>query len=76
MADKCIIDSTLYAIKHKGSGRFVTGTNFRYSPPRQILSDFNAPLVISGYDLMSELTHRQVSMRYYEVVKVTVEEVK
>ena len=76
MADKCIIDSTLYAIKHKESGRFVTGTNFRYSPPRQILSEYNAPLLITGYDLMIELQRRRVSMRYYEVVKVTVAEVK
>lgn len=74
--DNCTTNLPLYAIKHKESGRFVTGTNFRYSPPRQILSDYHAPLLLTGYDLMSELQRRQVSMRYYEVVKVTVEEVE
>lgn len=67
---------TLYAVKHKKTGRFITGTDFRYCPPRQILSDYNSPLILTGYNLMSELKHRKVSMRYYTVVTVTVEEVK
>ena len=66
----------LYAIKHKQTGRLVTGTDFRYSPPRQILSQYDSPKLFTGYDLLHELQRRKVSMRYYTVVRVTVEEVK
>ena len=66
----------LYAIKHKETGRFVTGTDFRYIVPRQILSNYDSPLLFTGYNLLGELKRRKVSMRYYTVVRVTVEEVK
>ncbi len=67
--------TTLYAIKHKQSGRLVTGTDFRYSPHRQILSDYQSPLLFTGYNLLHEIQHRQVSLRYYTVVGVTIQEV-
>lgn len=67
--------TTLYAIKHKQSGRLVTGTDFRYSPHRQILSDYQSPLLFTVYNLLHEIQHRQVSLRYYTVVGVTVQEV-
>lgn len=67
--------TTLYAIKHKQSGRLVTGTDFRYSPHRQICSEYHSPLLFTGYNLLQEIQHRQVSLRYYTVVGVTVEEV-
>jgi uncharacterized OB-fold protein len=77
---KCVTDSTatthLYAIKHKKSGRIVTGTDFNYSPPRQILSDYDAPILFTDYNLLHEITRRKVSMRYYTIVKVMVEERK
>ena len=66
---------TLFAIKHKRTDRFVTGTNFRYSPPRQILSDCECPLILTGYNLLTEITRRHINLSEYIVVKVTVKEV-
>lgn len=77
---KCVTDSTatthLYAIKHRKTGRFVTGTDFRFSPPRQILSKYDSPILFTDYSLLREITRRKVSMRHYTVVKVAVEETK
>lgn len=67
---------SLYAIKHKGTGRLVTDTDFRYHPPRQILSNYDSPILLTAYNLTSELQRRKVSTKYYTVVKVTVEEEK
>lgn len=66
---------TLYAIKHKENGRFVTGTDFRYHPPRQILSDYNSPLLLTGYDLLAEIRRRHINLRRYKVCTVKVTEV-
>ena len=66
---------TLYAIKHKENGRFVTGTDFRYNPPRQILSDYNSPLLFTGYDLLREIGRRHINLSRYKVCTVEVKEV-
>lgn len=66
---------TLYAIKHKENGRFVTGTDFNYSPPRQILSDYDSPLLLTGDNVLNELKRRHVNLRTYKVCVVTVKEV-
>lgn len=77
---KCVRNSVsrpqLYAVKHRQSGRFVTGTDFNYCPPKQILSDYDSPLLLTGYNLLSELKHRKISTRHYMVVEVTVKERK
>ena len=65
----------LYAIKHKTKNKFVTGTDFNYSPPRQILSDYNSPLLFTGYDLLSEIGRRHINLRRYKVCTVEVKEV-
>ena len=67
---------TLYAIKHKTTGKFITVTNFRYYPPRQILSVYDSPLLFTGYNLLTELKRRHINTKNYEVVQVAVEEVK
>lgn len=68
---------TLYAVKQKKSGRLISGTNYRFHPHRQILSDdFSPPLLFTGKQLLGELKHRTVSNRYYDVVVVEVREVK
>lgn len=80
VCQKCVINPPssipLYAIRHKETGRFMTGTDFRYCPPRQILSNYDSPLLFTGYNLLGELKRRKISMRCYTVVRVTVEEVK
>lgn len=68
-------DQSLYAIKHKATGRFVAGTDYNFYPPQQILSDYRPPLLLTGYDLLYELERRKVNMKSYSVVKVTLKEV-
>lgn len=68
-------DQTLYAIRHKPTGRFVSGTDFNFYPPQQILSDYRPPLLLTGYDLLSELERRKVNMKSFSVVQVTLKEV-
>lgn len=77
---KCVAKSNstpnIFAIKHKKSGRIVTGTDFNYSPPRQILSDYDAPILFTDYNLLHEITRRKINLKYYTVMKVAVVEVK
>lgn len=66
----------LYAVKHRATGKFITGTDFRYSHPRQIISDYRPPLLFTGYDLLHEIQRRNIHMKRYTVVRVNVEEIK
>ena len=66
---------TLYAIKHKIYGRFITGTDFNQTPPRQLMNVYERPLLLTQYELKDELKRRHVNLRRYEVCKVEVKEV-
>lgn len=66
-----------YTIKNKKNGRYVSGTNFNYSDgkPRQILHTANRPpLLLARCDLITQLRHRRIDLRHYEVVAVRVKE--
>jgi len=70
------------AIKHKNTGRFVTGTDFNRWPRRQMMEvEYYPPLLFPnndiGYDsLQIEIKRRKISLKRYEVVKVSLLEVK
>lgn len=66
---------TLYAIKHKTYGRFVTGTDFSQAYPRQRMGTYEPPLLLTQYELKDELKRRHVDPRRYEVCKVEIKEV-
>ena len=66
---------TLYAIKHKKYGRFITGTDFNYSPPRQLMGAYQPPLLLTQYELKDELKRRHVNKNRYQVCEVEVKEV-
>ena len=61
-----------YAFKNKRNGKFIHGTDFRYSPPRQRLT---APLRPSMFftelQLETEIRRRHISLKQYEIVDVT-----
>lgn len=62
-----------YAIRSKRSHKFISGTDFRTRPAKQIIADdFHAPRVFTKQELNIELKRREVSMHIYEVVKVNV----
>lgn len=67
--------TTLYAIKHKENGRFITGTDFNCTPPRQVMSTMERPLLLTGYELLSEIQRRHINLRRYKVCMVEVKEV-
>lgn len=66
---------TLYAIKNKANGRFITGTDFNYTPPRQIMSVYERPLLLTGYELLSEIKRRHINLSRYKVCTVEIKEV-
>ena len=66
---------TLYAIKHKEYGRFITGTDFNYTAPRQIMSVYDTPLLFTEYNLKSEIKRRHINLNRYKVCIVEVKEV-
>ena len=65
-----------YAIRHKKSGKYIYGTDFNYDRNRQRLSDdLCPPMLFSRISLEVEIIHRQIDLRYYEVVPVQLKEV-
>ena len=66
---------TLYAIKHKKYGRFITGTDFNQTPPRQLMNVYERPLLLTQYELKDELKRRHVNLNRYKVCEVEVKEV-
>lgn len=66
---------TLYAIKHRKYGRFVTGTDFNQTPPRQLMGAYEPPLLLTQYELKDELKRRHVNPSRYKVCEVEVKEV-
>jgi hypothetical protein len=67
--------TTLYAIKNKVNGRFITGTDFNYTPPRQLMGVYERPLLLTQYELKDELKRRHINLRRYKVCTVEVKEV-
>lgn len=66
-----------YAIKRKKDGKFISGTDFRYSPPRSIFADeFRPPLLITEYNIENTIIHRYINRKYYDIVPVEVKEIK
>lgn len=64
-----------YAFKNRRNGKLIRGTDFRRSPPRQILADENLPpKLFNGYELLSEMRRRNINTKTYDVICVEVKE--
>ncbi len=64
-----------YAIQHKETGRFVSGTDFSRADGKvwQIFATpERPPLLIGGENLSSELKHRHIDLKKYNLVIVEV----
>ncbi len=64
-----------YAIQHKETGRYLSGTDFRRADgkPRQFFSSPDRPpLLLSGDRLGYELKRRRIDTRRYRVVVVEI----
>lgn len=66
-----------YAIKHKKSGKYIQGTDYNYSPPRQRMceTEDDAPLLLNEAVLDTNLKARRINLKLYEVVPVEIREV-
>ncbi len=64
-----------YVIRNKKTGQLVAGTDFNFTPPRQIYaSAYRPPLLLSVEPKMysPELRKRQIRLRTFELVCVDV----
>jgi hypothetical protein len=60
-----------YAFKNKSNGRYIHGTDFRCTPHRQRLStDTRPPMLFNSVNLLTEIKHRNINLKTYEVVCV------
>ena len=57
-----------YAIRNKKTKKYITGTDYRYFPHHQRTNPYLPPLLFTEFNLCSEIDHRMISSRYYEVV--------
>lgn len=66
-----------YAIRNKQTGKYISGTDFRYRPPRQIpASEYCAPRLFADCELHAEIEYRKINLARYEVVAVAITEIK
>jgi hypothetical protein len=64
-----------YAIQHKETGRYISGTDFSRADgqPRQIYATTERPpLLLNGERLSAELKRRNIDLKHYAVVVVEV----
>lgn len=62
----------MYAIRNKKTGRWITGTDYRYSPPHQITSDDMA-IIYANEELARFALRARRCGKCYEVVPVRLE---
>ena len=66
-----------FAIRHRKTKHYISGTDFRYTPPRQIIADeYHPPKIFAKHQLEAEMLSRKINPKRYEVVEVTVIEKK
>ena len=66
-----------YAFKNIRNGKYISGTDFRTYPYRQILANEYRPpkLMATKLSVEAEIAHRQINPKTYKVVQVEIKEV-
>ena len=62
-----------YAIQRKADGMLITGTDFRYQIPRQLVELSLPPLLFTGYTLETEVKRREINTKKYQVVTIEID---
>lgn len=63
--------SHYYAIRRKKDKKLVSGTDFNYAPPRQIMvDDYRTPKLFVELELSYEIPRRHINLKYYEIIEV------
>ena len=71
-----------YGFKNKRTGKYITGTDYRYNPRHQIMFDHKPPLMVyddefcHGRLIETEVLCREISLKQYELVRLNVVEEK
>ena len=67
-----------YVFKNRRNGKYISGTDFRVNPYRQILATpYRTPKLMSNErEIEYEIHHRRINPATYKVVKVELTEVK
>lgn len=62
-----------YAIQHKKTERYISGTDFSRKSPRQILTTpLCPPMLFNGAELSAEIGRRHINLKDYRVIVVEV----
>lgn len=62
-----------FAIRNKTTKEYIGGTDYRHTPPRQIMaSEDTPPKLFSECELKLQLARRKINLKRYEVVAVKV----
>lgn len=62
-----------FAIRNKKTKKFISGTDFRYSPPRSLMAnEYSPPMIFTTLNLREELKRRKINLKRYEVVLITI----
>ena len=69
-----------YAFKNIRNGKYISGTDFRTYPYKQILANEHRPpkLISTAHEIhvKAEIAHRHINPKTYKVVQVEIKEVK
>ena len=66
-----------YAFKNIRNGKFISGTDFRTNPYRQILAnEYRTPKLMKKFEIEREKKHRGINPKTYKVVQVEINEVR
>ena len=69
--------NTYYVIERRKDHKFISGSDFRYSPPRSIIADeYRPPLLIAEYELDFQLHRRRINLEKYKVTRVCICEIR
>ena len=65
-----------YAFKNIRNGKYISGTDFREYPFRQILAnEYRPPKLMREFEVEYEIKHRGINLKTYKVVQVEIREV-
>lgn len=66
-----------YAFKNIRNGKYISGTDFRTYPFKQILAnEYRPPILLTKLNIECEIRHRGINPKTYKVVQVEIKEVK
>ena len=61
-----------FVVRRKKDGKYVSGTDYNYSPPHSILcSELKPPRLFNALELRTEIEAREINLDKYEVLQIS-----